>query len=82
MIAGTQSMSVFKDTRKLAAKAFEMADAILKGYEPTINDEKTYNNGTGIIPTYLCEPVAGTIHNFEELLIDSGYYRRAQLGLE
>lgn len=79
MIAGKQSMSVFKDTRTLAAKVVEMVDAIMKGSEPPINDTETYDNGTGIIPSFLCEPVAGTIDNYKELLIDSGYYTEDQL---
>lgn len=79
MVAGKQSMSVFKDTRTLAAKVVEMVDAIMKGTEPPINDTETYDNGTGVIPSYLCEPVAGTIDNYKELLIDSGYYTEDQL---
>ena len=79
MIAGKQSMSVFKDTRTLASKTVEMVDALVKGSEPPINDTETYDNGTGIIPSFLCEPVAGTIDNYKELLIDSGYYTEADL---
>lgn len=77
--AGTQSMSVFKDTRDLAAKTVEMVDALMKGTEPPINDTETYDNGTGIIPSYLCEPVVCTSDNVQELLIDSGYYTEADL---
>ena len=79
MIAGTQSMSVFKDTRTLAAKTVEMVDAIMKGTEPPINDTETYDNGTGIIPSFLCEPVAATVDDIQELLIGSGYYSEADL---
>jgi len=79
MLKGTQAMSIFKDTRTLASKVVEMVDAILKGSEPPINDTTTYDNGTGIIPSYLCEPVFGTKDNYKELLIDSGYYTEAQL---
>ena len=79
MIAGKQSMSVFKDTRTLASKTVEMVDALVKGSEPPINDTETYDNGTGVIPSFLCEPVAGTIDNYKELLIDSGYYTEADL---
>lgn len=53
IVAGTQSMSVFKDTRDLAAKTVEMVDALMRGTEPPINDTETYDNGTGIIPSYL-----------------------------
>jgi putative multiple sugar transport system substrate-binding protein len=79
MIAGTQSMSVFKDTRTLAAKVVEMVDALMKGNEPPINDTETYDNGTGIIPSFLCEPVAATVDDIQALLIDSGYYSEADL---
>jgi len=79
MIAGTQSMSVFKDTRTLAAKVVEMVDAIMKGAEPPINDTETYDNGTGVIPSFLCEPVSATVDDIQTLLIDSGYYTEADL---
>ena len=79
MIKGTQAMSIFKDTRTLASKVVEMVDAIVKGSNPPVNDTKTYDNGTGIIPSYLCEPVFGTKDNYKELLVDSGYYTEDQL---
>ena len=79
IVNGTQSMSVFKDTRDLAAKTVEMVDALMKGSEPPINDTETYDNGTGIIPSYLCEPVVCTTENYQELLVDSGYYTEADL---
>lgn len=79
IVAGLQSMSVFKDTRDLAAKTVEMVDALMKGTEPPVNDTETYDNGTGVIPSYLCEPKACTIDNYQELLIDSGYYTEADL---
>jgi putative multiple sugar transport system substrate-binding protein len=56
-----------------------MVNAILAGGEPTINDTETYDNGTGIIPSFLCDPVEGTAENYRELLIDSGYYTEDQL---
>ena len=80
LIEGKQGMSVFKDTRTLAEKVVGMVDALMKGEKPEINDEKTYDNGTGIIPSYLCEPVACTVDNYEELLITSGYYTKDQIG--
>ena len=79
MIAGFQAMSIFKDTRTLATKVVGMVDALMKGTKPEINDTKTYDNGTGIIPSYLCDPVYGDIDNYKSLLIDSGYYTEAQL---
>ena len=79
MIAGKQSMSIFKDTRDLAAKTVEMVDAIMKGTDAPVNDTNTYDNGTGVIPSYLCEPVFADVNNYKELLIDSGYYTEADL---
>jgi len=79
MIAGKQAMSVFKDTRTLAAQVVQMVEAIMKGEKAPVNDEKTYDNGKGIVPSYLCEPVVATIDNYKSLLIDSGYYTEDQL---
>ncbi|MBE5842124.1 MAG: sugar ABC transporter substrate-binding protein [Butyrivibrio sp.] len=79
MIAGKQSMSIFKDTRDLAKKTVEMVDAIMKGTEAPVNNTETYDNGTGIIPSYLCEPVFADVNNYKELLIDSGYYTEDDL---
>ena len=79
IIAGKQSMSIFKDTRTLAAKTVEMVNAILSGAEVEINDTSSYDNGTGIIPTYLCAPVFADINNYQELLVDSGYYTADEL---
>lgn len=79
MINGLQSMSVFKDTRTLSEKVVGMVDAIVKGSEPEINDTETYDNKTGIIPSYLCAPVSCTTDNYKELLIDSGYYKEAEI---
>ena len=79
ILAGKQSMSIFKDTRTLASKVVEMVDAVMKGGEAPINDTETYDNGTGIIPSFLCEPVFADINNYTELLIESGYYTEDQL---
>jgi putative multiple sugar transport system substrate-binding protein len=79
MIAGTQSMSIFKDTRTLASKVVGMVNAIMKGTKVEINDTKTYNNGVRIVPSYLCDPVFATVDNYKALLIDSGYYKPQDL---
>lgn len=79
MIDGKQSMSVFKDTRTLAAKVVEMVDAILQGKEVPVNDTKTYDNGVKIVPSFLCTPVFADKNNYKEILIDSGYYTEADL---
>ena len=74
MIAGKQSMSVFKDTRTLAAQVVKMVGQILSGETVDVNDTETYNNGKITVPSFLCEPVFADVNNYEELLIESGYY--------
>ncbi len=70
LVAGKQAMSVFKDTRALASAVVNMVDSIMKGEEPEVNDTKSYDNGTGVIPTYLCDPVVVTTDNYKEILIE------------
>lgn len=79
ILDGKQSMSIFKDTRILAGKVVEMIEAIVNGTEIPINDTTSYDNGTGIIPSFLCEPVFADKSNYKELLLDSGYYTEDQL---
>mgnify|MGYP003743642803 FL=1 len=79
IIAGKQSMSIFKDTRTLADQTVKMVNSIVKGEKVDVNDTETYDNGITVVPTYLCTPVFGDINNYKELLIDSGYYTEDQL---
>ncbi|WP_106496211.1 multiple monosaccharide ABC transporter substrate-binding protein [Lentibacillus sp. Marseille-P4043] len=79
IIAGEQTQTIFKDTRELAKSAVNMADSVLNGEEPEVNDTETYDNGTKVVPSYLLEPVSVDIDNYEELLIESGYYTEDQL---
>ena len=79
IIGGTQSMSVFKDTRTLAAQVVKMVGQIMNEETVDVNDKESYDNGTGKIPTYLCEPVFADKENYKELLIDTGYYTEDQL---
>ena len=74
MIAGKQSMSVFKDTRTLAAQVVKMVGQILAGETVDVNDTETYNNGKITVPSFLCEPVFADVNNYAELLLESGYY--------
>lgn len=72
LIAGYQAMSVFKDTRTLAAQVVDMVDAYLLGDEVPVNN--VYDNNVKEVPSFLCEPVFGDANNYVELLIESGYY--------
>jgi len=79
MLAGQQSMSIFKDTRTLAERVVTMVQEIAAGKNVTINDATSYDNGVKVIPSYLCEPVFADVSNYKAILIDSGYYTEAQL---
>jgi len=79
MIAGEQSMSIFKDTRTLAERTATMVDEIMTGKKVTVNDTKSYNNDVKIVPSYLCEPVFADKDNYKKLLIDTNYYKESDL---
>src|SRR5690625_4490123 len=74
IIAEEQTQTVFKDTRELAASAVDMVESVLSGEEPEVNDTETYDNGEKIVPSNLLQPVSVDIDNYEEILIESGYY--------
>ena len=79
MIAGKQTMSVFKDTRTLAERTVTMVNSILKNEKVETNN--TYNNNKKEVPSYLCDPVFADKDSIQKILIDSGYYKAADLGL-
>ena len=79
MLDGKQSMSVFKDTRTLAAQVVKMVGQILNGETVDVNNTDTYDNGKKVVPSYLCEPVFADIDNYQTILIESGYYQESDL---
>jgi len=81
ILSGKQSMTIFKDTRLLADKCVKMVQAVLEGSQPEINDTVSYNNHKKIVPSYLCTPVPVDKNNLQKELVDSGYYKKADLGL-
>ena len=81
IIAGKQSMTVWKDTRALGDQTAKMIDQIVKGTKVDVNDTETYNNGVKVVPTYLLDPEVVTKDNIQSALVDSGFYKAADLGL-
>jgi len=73
IIDGKQNMTVFKDTRTLAADAVAMATAILGKKTPAT--DSTYNNGKIDVPSKQTPVVVVTKDNVKSALIDSGYYK-------
>ncbi|MEU7412603.1 multiple monosaccharide ABC transporter substrate-binding protein [Streptomyces sp. NPDC042638] len=79
IIAGQQTQTVYKDIRKLAQVAATMVDDVLNGKKPEVNDTKSYDNGTKVVPAYLLQPVSVDKTNYEDALVKTGYYTDAQL---
>lgn len=50
----------------------------LKGQKVETNSNE-YNNGKKVVPTFLCDIKVVTKDNYEELLIDYGYYTATDL---
>lgn len=74
IVAGEQYSTIFKDVRELGERAVTMVDALMNGEEPEVNDTETYDNGEKVVPSFLLESQIVTVDNYEEVLIDSGYY--------
>ncbi len=79
MLRGEQYSTIFKDTRDLARVTADMVDAALSGKTVTVNDTTTYKNGVKVVPSYLLKPVIVDKTNWEKILIDGGYYKKAQI---
>ncbi len=67
IIAGEQTQTVFKDTRELAKAAVQMADSLLTGGTPEVNDTKTYDNGVKVVPAFLLDPVSVDKTNYQKV---------------
>lgn len=81
VIDGKQSMTVFKDTRTLAADSVKMAVSVLKGETPVT--DTTYNNEAKDVPAKQTDIIVVTKDNVKAALIDSGYYEASEFtGLE
>ncbi|MFE7972910.1 multiple monosaccharide ABC transporter substrate-binding protein [Streptomyces shenzhenensis] len=79
IIAGAQTQTVYKDTRQLAKVAATMVDDVLNGKKPEVNDTKTYDNGSKVVPAYLLQPVSVDKTNYTKELVDTGYYTAGEL---
>ena len=81
IIDGKQSMTVFKDTRTLAADSVSMAVDVLDGKTPAT--DTTYDNGAVDVPAKQTPIVVVTKDNVKSALVDSGYYAASDFtGLE
>jgi putative multiple sugar transport system substrate-binding protein len=79
ILAGKQSMTVFKDTRLLAAAVADLVDQLAKGTAPSTNT--TYPNNIQDVPTVQLDPVVVTADTVQSIMVDSDFYTADQLGL-
>ena len=77
ILEGTQSMTIFKDTRLLGKAAIDAAIALARGQQPTINN--AVNNRSTDVPSNLLTPFVVTQENLDEMLIESGYLQRSDV---
>ncbi|RII36465.1 sugar ABC transporter substrate-binding protein [Clostridium chromiireducens] len=74
IIQGTQSMTLFKDTRESAKKTIDVA--IQLANEETVLTDTALFNGKMYVPTVLISPILVDKSNIDEVLIKSGYYKK------
>ena len=79
ILAGEQYSTIFKDTRRLADAAVQMAMAILRGEQPQVNDTTTYDNGVRVVSSYLLKSQIITKDDVRAALIDTGYVTEEEL---
>ena len=75
IVQGTQSMTIFKDTRELGKRAVQIAVDLANG-KPVDTQGRVVNNGKRDVPSVLLTPYIVTKDNLEERLISSGYLSR------
>lgn len=81
ILAGKQSMTVWKDTRELGDQVAQMVRQIVDGVTVDVNDTTSYDNGKLVVPSYLLDPIVVTKDNVKSTLVESGFYSASDLGL-
>ena len=87
IVDGKQTMTVYKAVANEAKVTLDLGVAILSGKNPgeelikdsgwdfeCTYDTSSYDNGTGIIPSFLLVPTVVTKDNIKSELVDPGYY--------
>ena len=74
IVAGTQTMTVYKPVKFLAAKAADIAVALAKGQALPPTD-KTTNNAKKDVPSYFLDPISVTKDNLVDTVIADGFQK-------
>jgi D-xylose transport system substrate-binding protein len=77
IVAGTQSMTVYKPITKLAKRAAEVAVALARG--ETLEPTSTVPNGKKDVPSILLESVVVDKSNIDSTVIADGYQKREEI---
>jgi len=77
VIAGTQAMTVYKPLKTIASEAATLAVQLARNEKPAYN--ASYDNGLKKVSTVLLKPTPLTKANVN-ILVDDGFYTKAQLG--
>ncbi|MDG0027758.1 D-xylose ABC transporter substrate-binding protein [Trinickia sp. Y13] len=76
VIAGTQTMTVYKPIKLIATKAAQLSVDLAKGVKPQFNAQ--YDNGKKKVDTILLQPTVLTKKNVD-VVVKDGFYTQAQL---
>ncbi len=79
ILAGRQSMTVYKAIKQEAEGAAALAIALVKGEDTASMATKTVNNGTKDVPSVLLTPVSVTKDNIAETVIADGFRTWAEI---
>jgi D-xylose transport system substrate-binding protein len=77
IVAGTQSMTVYKPVHLLARKAAEAAVALARGEK--VDAPARINNGKVDVPSILLEPVVVDKANIDDTVVKDGYQKREDI---
>ncbi|WP_031489743.1 D-xylose ABC transporter substrate-binding protein, partial [Yersinia pestis] len=77
IVAGTQTMTVYKPISKLANDAAEIAVTLGNGEQPKANS--TLNNGMKDVPAYLLTPIQVDKNNIDSTIIADGFHKKADI---
>ena len=75
IVAGTQSMTVYKPIQKLAEKAAELAVALAQK-QPVTDKTSAVNNGKKDVTSILLEPIEVDKSNLDATVIADGYQKK------
>ncbi|WP_026959637.1 D-xylose ABC transporter substrate-binding protein [Aliagarivorans taiwanensis] len=74
VVAGTQTMTIYKPIQMLATTAAEIAVELGAGNQPETNS--SLNNGLKDVPAYLLTPIAVDKDNVDDTVIADGFHKK------